>query len=69
MRNEKQINEELVARVRNLIGPIASFKTAAAVRALPRTRSGKLIRKSIANLARSKLVKVNRSFNETYEET
>ncbi|XP_033177272.1 acyl-CoA synthetase short-chain family member 3, mitochondrial [Bombus impatiens] len=59
MRNEKQINEELVARVRNLIGPIASFKTAAAVRALPRTRSGKLIRKSIANLARSKLVKIS----------
>lgn len=59
MKNERQINEELVTRVRNLIGPIASFRIAAAVRALPRTRSGKIIRKSIANLARSKLVKVN----------
>ena len=57
-KNEKQINEELVARVRTLIGPIASFRTAAAVKALPRTRSGKIIRKSIANLARSMLVKV-----------
>lgn len=57
-KNEEQINEEIVARVRSLIGPIASFKIAAAVRALPRTRSGKIIRKSIADLARSKLVKV-----------
>lgn len=61
-KNEKQINEELVARVRTSIGPIASFKIAAAVKALPRTRSGKIIRKSIANLARSKLVKVRNKF-------
>lgn len=58
-KNEEEINEELVQRVRSLIGPIASFKTAAAVTALPRTRSGKIIRKSIATLARSKLVKVD----------
>ncbi|KAF3425189.1 hypothetical protein E2986_07287 [Frieseomelitta varia] len=58
-KNEKQINEELVARVRTLIGPIASFRTAAAVKALPRTRSGKIIRKSISNLARSMLVKIS----------
>ncbi|XP_017793400.1 PREDICTED: acyl-CoA synthetase short-chain family member 3, mitochondrial [Habropoda laboriosa] len=58
MKNEEQINEELVARVRSLIGPIAYFRIAAAVRALPRTRSGKIVRKSIANLACSKLVKI-----------
>lgn len=47
--------------VRDLIGPIAAFKLAAAVRALPRTRSGKIARKSIANLARNKFVKVRHS--------
>ncbi|XP_076244347.1 acyl-CoA synthetase short-chain family member 3, mitochondrial [Calliopsis andreniformis] len=57
-KNEEKINEELVQRVRNSVGSIASFKIAAAVRALPRTRSGKIIRKSIATMARSKLVKI-----------
>lgn len=47
--------------VRDLIGPIAAFKQAAAIRALPRTRSGKTARKSIANLARNKFVKVSDS--------
>ncbi|XP_076167653.1 acyl-CoA synthetase short-chain family member 3, mitochondrial [Ptiloglossa arizonensis] len=63
-KNEEQINEELVSRVRALIGPIASFRTAAAVRALPRTRSGKIIRKSIATLARSKLVKISSTIED-----
>lgn len=44
--------------VRDLIGPIAAFKLAAPIRALPRTRSGKIARKSMANLARNKFVKV-----------
>lgn len=63
-KNEKQINDELIARVRSLIGPIASFRIAAAVSALPRTRSGKIIRKSIANLARSRLFKVNEFYGK-----
>ncbi|KAK0085398.1 hypothetical protein PV325_005308, partial [Microctonus aethiopoides] len=57
-KNEEEINEELIIRVRQLIGPIASLKLAAAVRGLPRTRSGKIIRKSISDLARSRLVKI-----------
>lgn len=61
-KNEEEINQELVASVRRLIGPIAAFKVAAAVKALPSTRSGKICRKSIANLARSKIVKVNFTF-------
>lgn len=56
--NEEEINQELVARVRSMIGPIASFRVAAAVTALPKTRSGKLIRKSVATLARSKPFKI-----------
>lgn len=56
--NEEEINQELVTRVRSMMGPIASFRVAAAVTALPKTRSGKIIRKSIATLARSKLFKI-----------
>ncbi|XP_011068419.1 PREDICTED: acyl-CoA synthetase short-chain family member 3, mitochondrial [Acromyrmex echinatior] len=56
--NEEEINQELVTRVRKMLGPIASFRTAAAITALPRTRSGKTIRKAIATLARSKQVKL-----------
>ncbi|XP_033213389.1 acyl-CoA synthetase short-chain family member 3, mitochondrial [Belonocnema kinseyi] len=57
-KNEEEINQDLIANVRQLIGPIAAFKIAAAVKALPRTRSGKTCRKSISNLARSKVVKI-----------
>ncbi|XP_034936285.1 acyl-CoA synthetase short-chain family member 3, mitochondrial [Chelonus insularis] len=57
-KNEEQINQELIAKVRQLIGPIASFKLAAAVKGLPRTRSGKTIRKSIVDLARSRVFKI-----------
>ncbi|XP_014226405.1 acyl-CoA synthetase short-chain family member 3, mitochondrial-like [Trichogramma pretiosum] len=56
--NEELINGELVARVRELIGPIAAFKLAAEVKGLPRTRSGKTCRKSISDLARSKQIKI-----------
>jgi acyl-coenzyme A synthetase/AMP-(fatty) acid ligase len=55
---ESQIVRELIKMVRELIGPIAAFHVAAAVRGLPRTRSGKTARKSIADLARNKFVKV-----------
>lgn len=44
--------------MRELIGPIAAFRLAVAVTGLPRTRSGKTCRKSIADLAKNKLVKV-----------
>lgn len=44
--------------VRDLIGPIASFRLAVMIRGLPRTRSGKTCRKSISDLARNKTVKV-----------
>lgn len=55
-KNEEEINSDLVTSVRTLIGPIASFRLAAAVPALPRTRSGKITRKLIADLARSKQI-------------
>lgn len=56
------IAKELVIMIREHVGPVAAFKLAAAVRALPLTRSGKIMRKSIADLARNKLKNV--SWNE-----
>lgn len=44
--------------VRELVGPIAAFRMAAAVKGLPRTRSGKVCRKSISDLSRNKEVRV-----------
>jgi propionyl-CoA synthetase len=42
---------ELVELVRQRIGPVASFKTAMAVRRLPKTRSGKIVRGTIKKIA------------------
>ncbi|XP_021942773.1 acyl-CoA synthetase short-chain family member 3, mitochondrial isoform X2 [Zootermopsis nevadensis] len=58
-KTEPNIIKELIKMVRELIGPIAAFHVAAAVTGLPRTRSGKTARKSIADLARNKLVKIS----------
>lgn len=58
-KNEAGISRDLLRMVRELIGPIASFRLAVAVKGLPRTRSGKTCRKSISDLAKNKLVKVH----------
>ncbi|XP_041982919.1 acyl-CoA synthetase short-chain family member 3, mitochondrial [Aricia agestis] len=55
---ESMVTQELIALVRHLIGPIAAFRKAVAVPALPRTRSGKALRGAIAKLARSQQVKL-----------
>ncbi|XP_068619643.1 acyl-CoA synthetase short-chain family member 3, mitochondrial [Battus philenor] len=55
---DSTVTQELIALVRHLIGPIAAFRKAVAVPALPRTRSGKALRGAIAKLARSQLVKL-----------
>ncbi|RYY35873.1 hypothetical protein EON62_02180 [archaeon] len=39
-----QIMSEIVARVREEVGPVAAFKTAVIVPRLPKTRSGKVLR-------------------------
>ena len=44
--------------VREAIGPVAAFRNSVGVTALPRTRSGKTARKSIADLAAGKKVQV-----------
>ncbi len=50
-RSEADIVRELVDRVRDRIGPVASFKTATVVKRLPKTRSGKILRGTIKKIA------------------
>jgi propionyl-CoA synthetase len=50
-RTEEQIVSELVAMVRERIGPVASFKQARVVSRLPKTRSGKIVRGTIKKIA------------------
>jgi propionyl-CoA synthetase len=50
-RDHDEIGGELVALVRERIGPVASFKTARVVPALPKTRSGKTLRGTIREMA------------------
>ena len=50
-RPPEDITAELVALVRERIGPVAAFKEARIVPRLPKTRSGKILRASIRRLA------------------
>jgi propionyl-CoA synthetase len=50
-KNPDIIRTELIALVRQKIGPIASFKAAAVVNRLPKTRSGKILRGTIKKIA------------------
>ena len=45
------LRDELVKRVRDEIGPVASFRDVAVVPALPKTRSGKILRKTMRGIA------------------
>ncbi|XP_059621935.1 acyl-CoA synthetase short-chain family member 3, mitochondrial isoform X2 [Phlebotomus argentipes] len=51
-----KLSVELIKIIREVIGPIAAFRLVARVQALPRTRSGKTMRKSMADFARNKQV-------------
>jgi propionyl-CoA synthetase len=50
-RPEAEVAAELVALVRERIGPVASFRDARVVARLPKTRSGKILRASIRKIA------------------
>ncbi len=50
-RPHPEIEKELVALVRERIGPVASFRDARVVARLPKTRSGKILRASIRKIA------------------
>ena len=50
-RQPGEISEECVQRVRDRVGPVASFKTAIVVKRLPKTKSGKILRGTIRKIA------------------
>ncbi len=52
-KDHQAIEKELVARVRETIGPVAAFKSVAIVSKLPKTRSGKILRGTMRAIADS----------------
>ncbi|NOU06082.1 MAG: AMP-binding protein, partial [Hyphomicrobiaceae bacterium] len=50
-RPEKEIEAEVIKLVRDEIGPVAALKTVAIVKRLPKTRSGKILRGTIRQIA------------------
>ena len=57
-RDPKLIEKEVVQLVREKIGPVAAFKTAVAIKRLPKTRSGKILRSTMVKVANSESFKV-----------
>ena len=51
VREPRRSAQELVRLVREQIGPVAAFKRAVVVNALPKTRSGKILRSAIRKIA------------------
>ncbi|MBE7638033.1 AMP-binding protein [Sneathiella sp. P13V-1] len=50
-RDSSEISKEIVARVREMIGPVAAFKHVLVVKRLPKTRSGKILRAIMRKIA------------------
>jgi propionyl-CoA synthetase len=50
-RESKEIEHEVVGMVRDVIGPVAAFKTVLCVGRLPKTRSGKILRGTMQKIA------------------
>jgi propionyl-CoA synthetase len=50
-RSAEQVAADVVQRVRDAIGPVAAFKLATVVKRLPKTRSGKILRGTMKNIA------------------
>ncbi len=52
--DEAELRDELVAMVRDQVGAVAAFRNVAVVSALPKTRSGKILRKTMREIADGK---------------
>ena len=57
-KNDEVLIEELIQLIRAKIGPVAAFKQVAIVAKLPKTRSGKILRKTLSQIANSEEHKV-----------
>src|SRR5690606_12136662 len=53
-RDPKEIEAEVVKLVRETIGPVAAFKNVMVVKRLPKTRSGKILRGTMRQIADGK---------------
>ncbi len=52
------LSQQLIERVRERIGPVASFRTVGVVKRLPKTRSGKILRGTMRDMADGKPYKM-----------
>jgi propionyl-CoA synthetase len=50
-RDPEEIEKEVIGLVREKIGPVAAFKIALPVKRLPKTRSGKILRRTMCSIA------------------
>uniref|UniRef100_A0A8C4I5A4 Acyl-CoA synthetase short-chain family member 3, mitochondrial n=1 Tax=Dicentrarchus labrax TaxID=13489 RepID=A0A8C4I5A4_DICLA len=57
-KTEEEIVNEMVKLVRDTVGPVAAFRKVLFVRGLPKTRSGKIPRSSLADLVNGKPYKI-----------
>ena len=57
-REAEEIQDEVIALVRDRVGPVASFKKATVVARLPKTRSGKILRATMRDIADDRPVTV-----------
>jgi propionyl-CoA synthetase len=57
-RSGDEVRADLARLVREKIGPIACYKDTVVVEKLPKTRSGKILRKSMRSMAEGKEVRV-----------
>jgi len=64
-RNHDEIVAEVVQMVRQRIGPVAAFKTALVVPALPKTRSGKVLRGTMQKIADGQEYKIPATIDDS----
>lgn len=60
----EQIRRELVELVREKIGPVAAFKKVGIVKALPKTRSGKVLRGTMTKIANGEKYKITPTIDD-----
>jgi len=51
---DAELEQELIKMVRDQVGPVASFKKATVVQRLPKTRSGKILRRIMRHIVDGK---------------
>ncbi|OEG75422.1 propionyl-CoA synthetase [Shewanella colwelliana] len=64
--SDEQLYKELIAIVRDQIGPVASFRLVSAVPKLPKTRSGKILRGTMRKIADNQNYKMPATIEDPY---